>query len=101
MPIPASEEKKLEWKNLIEQQRQSGLSVDKWCLQNQIRLSAFQYWKDKLFPRGLQKESFSELTMRRSDTISLQAKGLYVRMSGDCDPSLRKQLFALFGGLPC
>lgn len=55
MPIAASEDKQLEWKNLIEQQRQSGLSVDKWCLQNQIRPSTFQYWKDKLFPKRLQK----------------------------------------------
>ena len=48
MPITALEDKQLEWKNLIEQKRQSGLPVDKWCLQNQIRPSTFQYWKDKL-----------------------------------------------------
>jgi len=37
MSISASEEKKLEWKTLIEQQRQSGLSIEKWCLREQIR----------------------------------------------------------------
>lgn len=99
--MPTSENKKLEWKNLIEQQRQSGLSVDKWCLQNQIRPSAFYYWKDKLFPRQLQKSSFTELNMKRPDAISLQARGLYVRMGSDCDPHLRKQLFALLAGLSC
>lgn len=101
MPIPASEDKRLEWRNLIEQQRQSGLSIEKWCLQNQIRPHAFHYWKDKLFPRQLQKSNFTELNMKRFDAISLQAKGLYVRMSSDCDPNLRKQLFALFAGLSC
>jgi hypothetical protein len=101
MPIAASEDKQLEWKNLIEQQRQSGLSVDKWCLQNQIKPHTFQYWKDKLFPRQLQKSSFAELNMKRPDTISLQARGLYVRMGNDCDPHLRKQLFAMFAGLSC
>ena len=101
MPIPTSEEKKLEWKNLIEQQRQSGVSVDKWCQQFQIRSSTFQYWKDKLFPRQLQKSSFAELNMKRPDAISLQGRGIYVRMGGDCDPHLRKQLFALFAELSC
>lgn len=101
MPIPTSEEKKLEWKNLIDQQRQSGLSVDKWCLQNQIRPSTFQYWKDKLCPKQLQKSSFAELNMKRPDAISLQASGLYVRMGSDCDPMLRKQLFALFAEATC
>ena len=101
MSTPVSDEKHLKWKNLIEQQRQSGLSVDKWCLQNQIRSSTFQYWKDKLFSKQLQKNSFTELNVKRPDAISLQAQGLYIRMGSDCDPNLRKQLFALFAGLPC
>jgi hypothetical protein len=101
MPNPASEDKQLEWKNFIEQQRQSGLSVEKWCRQNQIKPHAFQYWKDKLFRKQLQKSSFTELNMKRSDAISLQAQGLYVRMSSDCDPHLRKQLFSLFAELSC
>jgi hypothetical protein len=101
MPTPASEAKQLEWKNLIERQRQSGLSVDKWCLQNQIRPSTFQYWKDKLFPRQLQQSHFTELNMKRQDAISLQVRGLYVRVGSDCDPHLRKQLFALFAGVSC
>ena len=101
MPNPASKEKQLEWKGLIEQQRQSGLSVKKWCRQNQIRFSAFYYWQDKLFPRVLQKESFTELNTKRPQTLSLQAQGLYIRMGSDCDPHLRKQLFALFAEATC
>jgi hypothetical protein len=97
VPKPTSPEKQLEWKNLIEQQRQSGLSVDKWCLQNQIRPHTFHYWKDK----QLQKSNFSELNMKRPNEIFLQARGLHVRIDGDCDPYLRKQLFALLAGLPC
>jgi hypothetical protein len=101
MPHPASEDKQLEWKTRIEQQRQSGLSIEKWCLQHQIRPYNFHYWKEKLFPKQLQKSSFTELNMRRSDAISLQARGLHIRMGSDCDPHLRKQLFALFAGLSC
>ena len=101
MPRPSSEDKKLEWKNLIEQQHQSGLSVEKWCLQNQIRPFTFRYWKEKLFLKPLQKSSFTELNMKKSDAISLQARGLYVRMGSDCDPHLRKQLFSLFAEVSC
>ena len=101
MPSPVSDEKKLEWKNLIEQQRQSGVSVEKWCSQNQIRPHTFRYWKGKLFFKPLQKTSFAELNMKRPDAISLQARGLYVRLGSDCDPHLRKQLFALFTGASC
>jgi hypothetical protein len=101
MSSPASEEKKLEWKNLIEQQRQSGLSVEKWCLREQVRPYTFRYWKEKLFQKPLQKSSFAELNMKRPDAISLQARGLYVRLGPDCDPNLRKQLFALFAEVSC
>jgi hypothetical protein len=101
MPNSAPEDQQLQWKNLIEQQRASGLSVEKWCLQSQIKPHTFRYWKDKIFPKQLEKSSFTELHMRRPDAISLQARGLYIRMGGDCDPDLRKQLFALFIGQPC
>lgn len=102
MPKPSSEEKKLEWKNLIEQQRQSDLSIEKWCRQHQIQAHTFHYWKDKLLPKmPLQKSSFAELNIKRPDAISLQTRGLYVRMGSDCDPYLRKQLFALFAEAKC
>lgn len=95
MPKPASEENKLEWKSRIEQQQRSGLSINKWCQEHQIPRYAFDYWKDKLFSKQLQKHSFAEMKIARSDTICLQARGLHVRVSGDCDHHLRKQLFAL------
>jgi hypothetical protein len=101
MSKPLSENKKIEWKNLIEQQRQSGLSIEKWCRQQNLIPHTFHYWKDKLFPKQLQKANFTELNIRRSDAISLQARGLYVRMGSDCDPGLRKQLFALFAEAAC
>lgn len=101
MPKPLSEDKKLEWKNLIEQQHQSGLSIDKWCRQFQIQPHAFYYWKDKLFPKSLQKTSFTELNVKQSDVILLQARGVSVRIGSNCDPYFRKQLFSLFAGGLC
>jgi hypothetical protein len=101
MPRPVSEAKKLEWNRLIEEQRQSGLSIEKWCRHQNLTPHTFHYWKDKLFPKQLQKTSFTEFNMRRHEAISLQARGLYVRMGNDCDPILRKQFFALFAEATC
>ena len=101
MPIPTPEEKKLDWKNLIERQRQSGLSIQKWCSQNQIPPYVFHYWKDKLFPKPLQKASFTELSVKRHNTISLQTRGLDIRIGSDCDNNFRKQLFALLVEASC
>lgn len=101
MPAPTSEEKKLEWKNRIEQQRQSGLTIEKWCLQNQIRSCTFHYWKDKLSSKPLQKSSFTEVNRKQPETIILQTRGIHIRMDGDANLQLRKQLFALFVEASC
>lgn len=101
MPNPSSENNQIEWKNRIEEQRQSGLSINKWCQQNQIPPTSFHYWKEKFSPKQLQKSSFAELSIKRADAISLQARGLHVRIGSDCDPILRKQLFVLFAEAAC
>jgi len=101
MQKPISEDKQLKWKTLIENQRQSGLPVGKWCLQNEINSHTFQYWKARLFPKQLEKNSFTELKLKRPDGISLRTRGLHVRLKSDCDPHLRKQLLALLGELSC
>jgi hypothetical protein len=101
MPKPTPEEIKLEWKERIEQQRQSDLSIEKWCRQNQIRPNKFYYWKGKLFPKPLERSSFNELHLKRPDAITLQTSGICVRMTSDCNPSLRKALFTLFAELSC
>ena len=50
MPTPASQSKRLEWKTRIEEQRQSGQTIEKWCSQNKLSPHTFHYWKEKLFP---------------------------------------------------
>lgn len=96
-----SEDKKLKWKSLIEEQRQSGLSINKWCQQQNLAPNTFLYWKDKLFSNHLQSSSFVELKVKRSHEISLQAQGLHIRLGADCDPILRKQLLTLFAEAAC
>lgn len=101
MPSPGSENNQTEWKHRIEQQRQSSLSIEKWCRQNQVRPHAFHYWKRRIFSKPLQRTSFEELHIKRPDAILLQACGIYIRIGSDCDLNLRKQIFALFAEASC
>ena len=43
----------------------------------------------------LKTSSITQLSTKRTHAISLQAQGLHVRLDSQCDPFLRKQLFAL------
>ena len=42
MPKPISAEKKIEWETKIRQQHESGLSINRWCRQNQVTLCSFK-----------------------------------------------------------
>lgn len=101
MPKPASEAKQLEWKGLIEEQSQSGLSVRSWCLQKKIPIYTFHYWKEKLFPAQLKKSHFAELKPRQAAAISIQAPGIFLRIGGDCNSVVRKQILAFFAEGVC
>jgi hypothetical protein len=101
MPKSLSENKKLKWRSLIEEQRQSGLSIKKWCQQQNLVPNTFHYWKSRLLSKELQTSSFVELQVKRPNEISLQTRGLYIRLSSDCDPVLRKELLALFAEAAC
>ena len=62
MGSPLSSEKKLAWGENLRKQKESGLSIDRWCNENQIRTYTFRYWKERLFPKPLPSRlSFSEL----------------------------------------
>ena len=87
MPQLLSEDKRLDWKNLIEQQSQNSLSIEKWCLKNQIRPHTFHYWKEKLSPKPLNRSSFPEVSLKRDTALAIKCRGLRLRIDKECDPS--------------
>lgn len=97
MPKPISTEKKLEWEATIRQQRESGLSIDKWCRQNQISSCSFHYWKDRLFPKKqLTRSCFTELPVDQGTGISIEYQGMRILVEKSFDPiTLRSCLAAL------
>jgi len=72
MPKPLSAEERLEWGAKICQQQKSGLSICRWCRENQVAIGPFHYWKRHLQPKKeLTRSSFTELSMDQDTGIAL------------------------------
>src|SRR5438105_2547007 len=83
MPRPFSEEKKQKWEQLISQQRESGLSIQRWCQKNEVFISSFYYWQDRLFPKTLRRSSFKELSPAKEKTPFNESK-IFIEYQGFC-----------------
>ena len=88
-----SPEKRLEWEEKFQKHRESGLSVNRWCLENQISKSSFNYWKERLYPRQqiLFRSNFVELSSTQNTGIVIECRGLTVRLDRKFDSSVLKQ----------
>lgn len=102
MPKPVSSEKKLEWAEKIRTQKESGLSIERWCNQNQIRPHIFHYWKEQLFPKPLPRHlNFSELSNAKETGIVIEHGNLRIRLDKHFDPCILKQCLALLMEIKC
>lgn len=102
MPKPLSPDKKLEWEEKIRKQKESGLSVERWCRENQISPHTFYYWKDRLFPKPLPGHlNFAELSNAKETGIVIEHGNLRIRLDKHFDPNILKQCLALLMELQC
>jgi hypothetical protein len=102
MPRPSSLENQKGWKEKVLHQRQSGLSVQRWCLDNNIRPTTFHYWKDKLFPKtALSRSSFTELTDSKSTGIIIECQGVHIRLEKHFDSSTLKHCLQVLKEVSC
>lgn len=91
MPSTSSLEKQKIWEEKILQQRQSGLSVQRWCQEHQINPHTFQYWKEKLFPKTtFSRSSFAELSSLPSTGITLECQGVHIHLDKHFDSATLK-----------
>ena len=87
--------KSRDWERKIQEQRQSGLSVTRWCHSNQISYHTFLYWKRR-FQRlqSIERKTFIEIqdTSPKS-RIHLECNGIRIYVDKDFDaPTLAKCL---------
>ena len=102
MPRPSSLEKKKKWEETISRQRQSGLSIQRWCRENHISLQTFYYWRDKLFPKAaLSRSSFTELTDSKSTGITIECRGVRIHLDRQFDPSTLKKCLQVLQEIAC
>lgn len=97
MAKPLSSEQRQEWAEKIQAQRASGLSVDRWCKNNQIASHVFYYWKQRLFPQPPSQGCFTELVDQQGCSIDIECQGSHIRIES---PTL-KQAFHILKGLKC
>lgn len=88
MPKKTTIEKRQEWEQKIEQQKVSGLSIEKWCEQNHIPYHTFNYWREALgHVKPLKRPSFQELTDASSDAgVVIEKSKLRIHVSKNFDP---------------
>jgi hypothetical protein len=92
MPAQASAEKKQEWQNIILRQRQSGLSINRWCQENHIATSVFYYWQKKLFPKQpLSRSSFTELAEEKQTGFTIEYGDFQIHFDPQFDSSSLKR----------
>ena len=96
MPHAMSSEKRLEWKEKILKQEESGLSIIEWCHQNQVVEHCFYYWKKKLFPIALNRSSFIELADMKETGIFIKYREMRIYLDKHFDPiTLKRYLLTL------
>lgn len=108
MPRPSSEEKIHQWKRTILKQKESGLSVNSWCHQNDISVPVFYYWKTKLSPKpALGRSAFSELSDDKECSedkkggIIIEYHGARILVDRQFDPFTLKQCLKLLKEVKC
>ena len=77
-----------DWEQKIQQQEQSGLSISRWCQENQVPYNTFTYWKRRCVPKTarLERKSFLELTENSSKSgIQLEYDGIRVNIEKGFD----------------
>lgn len=102
MAEPLSEEKKQEWRNKFQKQRESGLSIKQWCSENKTATQAFYYWRVKLFPKpALTRSQFTEIVDSKDMSIVIEYKNIRIRLDKHFDPLTLKKCLEVLEDIKC
>ena len=95
-----TEEQKQKWKETIQIQKQSGLSIERWCKENRVIASRFYYWKKRLFSDEVNSSHFSkfvELKDSNQCNLSIECQGVHLELKS----GTLKQALRFLGALAC
>ena len=102
MVEPLSEEKRQEWRNQFQKQRESGLSIKQWCRENRITTQSFYYWRVRLFPKPpLSRSQFKEVVDLKDVGISIEYKGIHIHLEKHFDSMTLKKCLSVLMEIKC
>ena len=103
MSCPAISNKSRDWEQKIQKQQESGLSVSRWCQENQIPYNTFVYWKRRFVKVApLERKSFVELQENSAKSgIHLECGGIRVNVEKGFDSSTLARCLQTLRGSPC
>lgn len=83
------------WEEKILQQQKSGLSIQRWCLENQVVICQFHYWKSKLFPRKIDASGFTELVDVKNAGLTIEYNGIRIHLDPNFDAITLKRCLSV------
>lgn len=102
MPKALPLEKRNEWEEKIHQQQASGLSIQRWCDEHQIKAHTFHYWKDRLNQKTpLSRSCFTELVNTKAPGISIEYLGVRIHIDKNFDSATLQTCLAVLMGMKC
>ena len=91
MPKPFPEEKRQEWKRLVEQWEKNdrNISIIRWCSEQNINYSTFLYWRERFGSRSVKhidRSAFKELSSSTTTTgITLECNQIRIQLAENFD----------------
>lgn len=110
MPQPPSNNLRQQWKENFLKQRESGLSIEQWCRENNVVPHIFHYWKRKLFPKKkIDRSAFTEINDQNKASsavssqtgVSIEYQGIRICLDQQFDLLTLKQCLQVVKEITC
>lgn len=91
------EERYAHWRDMIETQKTSGISIADYCRSRDIRTNVFYAWRRRIQKRQMDKQGFIELRSSVSGTdtgIRIVAGSLCIEVQRNFDPITFRSVLA-------
>ena len=91
MPKPFPEEKRQEWKRLVEQWEKNdrNVSITRWCSEQNINYNTFLYWRERFGSKSakqIDRSAFKELSTPANITgITLEYNHIRIQLAENFD----------------
>jgi len=103
MPRPFPEEKRRMWQEKVQTQRTSGLSMARWCREQQVNYNSLIYWNKRFSEKSqITRDSFQELHETKTDPgVAIECQGMKIVLLKSFDSAVLAQCLQVLKALSC